>query len=245
MQRPPGAFAKHVWPLRVRQDSKPPECACCLPSLKGVLEFLSPRNNGGRERPQRQATPGKRCAPLSPVQCVRPPHFMPASLAAGRKAQDAAEYTLRLPLQGSARGRKRFCTFIAPDGVYVGPGRFCAGKSRFPEQKSFLCSFRARKSAGFQRKPVRLSENSRFYRLIAQQKPDLAGFMCVRYRKIVRKVVFGRPVAEMAGDAKSFISCSFAKGETQSADKVCKRENCPDKKWTVPCSTDREIKGLS
>ena len=42
-----------------------------------------------------------------------------------------------------------------PDGVYVGLGAdFCVGKSHFPEQKSLPCSFRARKSAGFQRKLV-------------------------------------------------------------------------------------------
>ena len=33
--------------------------------------------------------------------------------------------------------------------VRRGRGDFCAGKSHFPEQKSFPCSFRARKSAGF------------------------------------------------------------------------------------------------
>ena len=33
--------------------------------------------------------------------------------------------------------------------VRRGRGDFCVGKSHFPEQKSFPCSFRARKSAGF------------------------------------------------------------------------------------------------
>ena len=42
-------------------------------------------------------------------------------------------------------------------------------------------------------------------------------FMCIRYRKIVRKIVFGRLVAEVAEDAKPFISCGFGKGETASA----------------------------
>ena len=38
--------------------------------------------------------------------------------------------------------------------VRRGRGDFCAGKSHFPEQKSLPCSFRARKSVGFQRKLV-------------------------------------------------------------------------------------------
>ena len=38
--------------------------------------------------------------------------------------------------------------------VRRGRGDFCGGKSHFPEQKSLPCSFRARKSVGFQRKLV-------------------------------------------------------------------------------------------
>ncbi len=36
-------------------------------------------------------------------------------------------------------------------------GDFCGGKSHFPEQKSFPCSFCARKSEGFQQKLVRVA----------------------------------------------------------------------------------------
>ena len=41
--------------------------------------------------------------------------------------------------------------------VRRGRGDFCGGKSHFPEQKSFPCSFRARKSVGFQRKLERVA----------------------------------------------------------------------------------------
>ena len=204
--------------------------------------MLPPRNNGGRERPQRQrlGNVALHCSLCSVsarlILCRIPRRRLRAAGRSRIHAQVAPSWE---------HGRAEALLHVhRPDGVYVGPGRFCAGKSRFPEQKSFLCSFRARKSAGFQRKPVRLSENSRFHRLIAQQKPDLAGFMCVRYRKIVRKVVFGRPVAEMAGDAKSFISCGFAKGETQSADKARKRKIARIRSGQYPKQRTKEKSGL-
>ena len=101
--------------------------------------------------------------------------------------------------------------------VTPGRGDFCSGRQDFPTQKAFPCSPRVREFAGFQRKSVRLSESSRFHRLMAQQNRVWFEFICIRYRKIVRKIVFGRLVAEVAEDAKPFISCGFGKGETASA----------------------------
>ena len=53
----------------------------------------------------------------------------------------------------SSRGPQPFRTFNrAQRRVRWARGDFCAGKSHFPEQKSFPCSFCARKSERFQQK---------------------------------------------------------------------------------------------
>ena len=57
--------------------------------------------------------------------------------------------------QESARGLRPSRTKIVSGDLCGGGGAdFCVGKSHFPEQKSLPCSFRARKSVGFQRKLV-------------------------------------------------------------------------------------------
>src|SRR5699024_2213553 len=52
-------------------------------------------------------------------------------------------------------GRSPLAKKSSPTACTSGAGAdFCVGKSYFPEQKSLPCSFRARKSEGFQRKLV-------------------------------------------------------------------------------------------
>ena len=76
----------------------------------------------------------------------------------------------------SSRGSNR-----AQRRVRWARGDFCGGKSHFPEQKSFPCSFRARKSVGFQRKlavGVAVAGGARSARPVgetARSKPNEAG----------------------------------------------------------------------
>ena len=61
--------------------------------------------------------------------------------------------------------------------VRRGRGDFCVGKSHFPEQKSLPCSFRARKSVGFQRKLVGAHEGRRQWRKQAVVSPISKGVL--------------------------------------------------------------------
>ena len=110
------------------------------------------------------------CAPalrLRGVPCLRTScarHFSPsglhlfASVCSAKNARNdvhavISDESLVLPIlcQYSERERAEALSRFnrSRRRVRRGRGDFCAGKSHFPEQKSFLCSFRARKSVGF------------------------------------------------------------------------------------------------
>lgn len=132
MQRPPGAFAKYVWPLCVRQDSKSPECAWLLAvSERRFMKMLPPRNNGGRERPQRQRLETLR----SIVSCaVCPPASFYARIPR-RRPRGAGRSRIHAQV-APPRERERAEALLhvhRPDGVYVrAQGVFA------PENPAFL-----------------------------------------------------------------------------------------------------------
>lgn len=140
MQRPPGAFAKHVWPLRVRQDSKPPECACCLLSLKGVLwNFSLPATmeaGNGRNGKQRLGNVALHCSLCSvSARLILCPH--PSPPAARRRTQPNTRSGC--PSKGAREGGSAFArssprrrvrqarAFFAPENpAFLSKNRFFA-----------------------------------------------------------------------------------------------------------------------
>ena len=92
------------------------------------------------------------------VQWSSPESVHPESAAPTDNLRGSPQIqTVEKPLE-SSRGSQPSRTFNrAQRRVRWARGDFCAGKSHFPEQKSFPCSFCARKSLRFQQKLVRVA----------------------------------------------------------------------------------------
>ncbi len=124
---------------------------------------------------------------------------------------------LRLPKTTRRRKIFRLRTLSVPSGVYAGAAIFALENKVSRRKKHFLTvpapgdpqDFSGNRS-GCPKAPVSTIQ-------LHNKKRVWFEFICIQYRKIVRKIVFGRLVAEVVEDAKPFISCGFGKGKTASA----------------------------
>ena len=78
----------------------------------------------------------------------------------GDELRQAAEFRLSKHLKRAREGGSPFAFCRPRQRTRRGRGDFCVWNAHFPEQKSVPCSFRARKSAGFQRKLARVAKDA-------------------------------------------------------------------------------------